>query len=129
MGFIPPLIATIGSVVGGAAASAGGALAGATGISGFGAAGAAANSLIAGGAASLGTTAGLTSAVSLAGAIPATISALKGPKIPPPPATPALSSMLSKQSLVGPYEGSANGTLVSGTNQRSAGGSKTLLGQ
>lgn len=75
-----------------------------------------------------GAVGGLSTALGAASAIKGLASS---PKLPPPPAAPALSSLIRPQPLIGPYEGSANGTLISGTNQRSSssGASKTLLGQ
>lgn len=129
MGFLAPIAAaaaSAASTVGGTlAAGVGGLAHAAAGIGSLvsGATGASGGALTGGALSSLK---GLTTVGSLVGT-GITAAALNPPKIPPPPQPPSPGSLFQKSSLIGPSEGSFNGTFVSGTNQR--GGGKSLLGQ
>lgn len=143
MGFLAPLVTDLGQAVGhvassvaGAAAGAGravGSLIGKTGTTLLSASdsastfGAAAN---AGAASSTGQLIGDV-ALQTGGTILAQ-KALQGPKPPAPPQPPNLASSLQRlPSLIGPNEGTSNGTFLTGTNRSGSSkqGGKALLGQ
>lgn len=114
MGFIAPLIQTVGATIGAGVGQA-------TGLA------AKVGTAIGGDVGKAFSLVGSASGQGALGLASTAIALANKPKLPPPPQTPSMGSALKQTSLVGPYEGSANGTLVSGTNQR--GGGKTLLGQ